>query len=156
MKVLRRRLASRALRRVLVGVYFALFLNGLAILFFGVGGDDDGVRIGALLGVLGAVVLGGVLYGVSSPADFRPAGMLDERQNLVRMQAMADAYRITCIVLAVCHLAYALQGVYGYEIAVRAGGSGSPLIFLPFVLLMPSLPQALVAWREPDMEDGGE
>lgn len=153
-----RRLAPMRVRRVLVVLYFALFLNGLAVLFFGLGGSGKAIRVVGLLGVMVAVVLGGVFYGVSSPADFRPRVMMDERQNQVRLQAMADAYRITCIVLVLCHLAYALQGLYGYKLAGFAGTgeSGSALLFLPFVLLMPSLPQALVAWREPDLEDGAE
>ncbi len=154
MKAALRRFAPRRIRRVLVALYFLLFLNGLAILFFGVGGSSKDAEVAGLIGVLGAVILGGVFYGVSSPADFRPATQLDERQQSVRLQAMADSYRIVCILLVLAHLVYALQSLYGYSLGPSTVLTGNAtLLFLPFVLLLPSLPQALVAWREPDLPE---
>lgn len=154
MKLRLRRFAPQRVRRALVAVYFLLFLNGLAILFFGAGGPSKDAEVAGILGVLGAVILGGVFYGVSSPADFRPAALLDERQQSVRLRAMADSYRIVCILLVLAHLVYTLQNLYGYTLGPRASLAGNPsLIFLPFVLLLPSLPQALVAWREPDLPE---
>lgn len=145
------RTVPQRIRRVLVFVYFALFLNGLAVFFLGIGAEDKAVVNGSLLGVIAAGILGGILYLVSSPADFRPARLLDERQNSIRLEAMGAAYRILCILLVLLHLAVALQGVYGYELkGVASLPGGSAMFMFPIVLLSPSLPQALVAWREPD------
>jgi hypothetical protein len=148
-----RRWMPRWVRRMLVAVYFGLFANGIAVLFLGVGGGGRGLETVSLLGMFVAVMLGGLFYAVSSPADFRPAFQLDERQRLVRLQAMADAYRAVCILFVLLHLAYSLQWLYGYRLRLLADTSGTPaaLVFLPLVLLMPTLPQALVAWRESDL-----
>lgn len=154
MKEALRRFAPRRVRRVLVALYFLLFLNGLAILFFGVGGATKQMEMIGLFGVMAAVMLGGLFYCVSSPADFRPANQLDERQQSVRLQAMADSYRIVCILLIAAHVVYGLQVIYGYSLGPRTAFSGnSTFIFFPFILLLPSLPQALVAWRESDLSE---
>lgn len=149
-----RRFAPRRVRRALVALYLLLFLNGLAVLFFGVGGASKEAEMFGFLCVIATTMLGGLFYYVSSPADFRPAAQLDERQQSVRLQAMADSYRIVCILLIAAHLAYGLQAIYGDSLGPRTALSGnSPFIFFPFILLLPSLPQALVAWREPDLAD---
>jgi hypothetical protein len=147
-----RRFAPQKVRRVLVALYFLLFLNGLAILFFGAGGTSKQAEMFGLFSVIAAAMLGGLFYYVSSPADFRPANQLDERQQSIRLKAMADSYRIVCFLLIAAHLVYGLQAIYGYSLGPRTAFSGnSPFIFFPFILLLPSLPQALVAWRDPDL-----
>lgn len=153
MKALLRRYLPQWVRRTLVEVCFLPCLNGIAILSFGVGGSSKGIATIGLIGVLVAATLGMVLYGVSSHADFRPA-QLDERQQSVRLQAMSDSYRIVCILLVLAHLVCGLQIVYGHILGPRRSLASPPtLLFLPFVMLLPNLAQALVAWRELDLPE---
>lgn len=152
MKKLLRWRMPRSVRRVLVAVYFLLFATGFAILFLGAGGSHEWDVL-AVVALLFAVVLGSAFSLVASPADFRPAVMLDERQNALRLRAMADSYRVVAILIYLCALAIALQHFYGYELPMtRMGPIGQSYRLLPLVFLLPGLPQALVAWREPDLD----
>lgn len=144
---------TRRVRRTLVILYFLLFTNGIAVLFFGLGSPGREADAVAMLGLIGALSLGALFSGVTTPTDFRPAGMLDERQKLVRLRAMADSYRLVCVLLVLGFGLIALKPIYGFDLrAARLSESAGLYHFLPFVLLLPGLPQAFVAWREPDLE----
>jgi hypothetical protein len=144
---------TRRVRRILVILYFLLFFNGIAVLFLGLGNSGREADAAAMLGLIGALFLGALFSGVTLPTDFRLPGSLDERQSLVRLRAMADSYRLVCILLVLGFGLVALKPIYGFDLrAARLSESAGLYHFLPFVLLLPGLPQAFVAWREPDLE----
>lgn len=144
---------TRRVRRILVILYFLLFFNGIAVLFLGLGNPGRKADTLAIFGLFVALSLGALFSGVTVPTDFRLPGSLDERQNLVRLRAMADSYRLVCILLILGFGLVALKPIYGFDLrAARLSESAGMFAFLPFVLLLPGLPQAFVAWREPGLE----
>lgn len=153
MRRLARRHLPQAVRRVLVALYFLLAANGVAVFFLGFGGGGKERDLIALGGVVIAVVLGGLFYIFSTPVDLRPSGLFDERQNAVRVHAMADAYRLLVLLLLAGYALIALQTFYGFEVRILMTPRESVAFqMMPLVMLLPSLPQALAAWRETDAD----
>lgn len=104
-----------------------------------------------LLGMLMAVYAG---LRMSRPAllglpDTRDAH-LDERQRERLAYAVGTAYRVICMILMAAILTFILGGE-SLLAALKNSQAGAATAFV-FAWLIPFLPNAVLAWTEPDLE----
>jgi membrane protease YdiL (CAAX protease family) len=146
---------SRPIRRAMAIV--AIVGYPVAVLIWTVIGPAIGLEP-LLSGVLGLAILGLTLYVSSRLYTFRsrmaqaPDGELDERQRQIRDRAYVDSYRwFVLITLVTLVAAGVIPDVIDQPIELTYEVVN--WFVMGAILISIILPSAVVAWREPDLDD---
>lgn len=141
---------SRAVRRTFVAIYALALATALWF------GPSDKRMLPAIAVVFGVGSLLAVLVAPvivqQTPLHLRREVLLDERQKQVRQKALADAY--VCLLLAAIPtiLWFALRSLHGFDFTRDVGVR----MLVMGVGVLATLPQAFIAWREPDQIEAEE
>lgn len=144
-------LLRRSSRRALVAASVATWALPIAG-GFAVGDPFVGVALGFLL----AAVPYGLLRQATRLITDLPDGYLDERQLHIRDESFTIAYKVLAGALAVtataAFIAAALASPEGRVSLPEIAMHWSLAVFLSLGMVVQSLPAAVLAWREPDLE----